>query len=294
MAGFKIKMARQHGEKIAEEYGFNSFPINPKEIAEKEKIIVQAKPPEMEGVSGALIFSNNEVILIYSQQHNNAGFENFSIAHELGHYFLEGHPEEIINKQGGTHVSRSNFVEGSSIELEADHFASGLLMPSRLVRNFLAERPVGLDSILALAKQAECSITAAAIRTAECSDYPMAIVMSKGNQIAYTFMTDNFKNLGKLAFLRKGSPIPVSATRTFNETPENILNIERITAETTLSDWFDGSGKIVLDEEILGLGKYGYTLTVLSSEELPADPDDDCDDEEDLENQWTPRFAYGR
>ena len=195
MAGFKIKMARQHGEKIAKEYGFSSLPINPKEIAEKEKIIVQAKPPEIEGVSGALIFSNNEVILIYSQQHNNLGFENFSIAHELGHYFLEGHPEEIINKQGGTHVSRSNFVEGSSIELEADHFASGLLMPTHLVRQFLSEQPLGLDGIIALAKEACCSVTAAAIRAAECSENPIAIIMSHKDKVAYTFMSERYKQL---------------------------------------------------------------------------------------------------
>tara|TARA_R110001592_G_scaffold49685_5_gene154670 strand:+ start:4250 stop:5134 length:885 start_codon:yes stop_codon:yes gene_type:complete len=294
MAGFKIKMARQHGEKIAEEYGFTSFPVNPKEIAIKEEIIVQAKPPEQAGVSGALIFANNEVILIYSQQHNNLGFENFSIAHELGHYFLEGHPDEIINKQGGTHISRSNFIEGSSIELEADHFASGLLMPSHLVRQFLSERTVGLDSIIALADIAGCSITAAAIRSAECSDHPVAIVMSKGDEIAYSFMTDNFKSLGKLAFLRKGSMVPISETRTFNQNPNNVLNGEKINAETTLADWFDGSGMVILDEEIIGLGKYGYTLTVLSSEELPVDPSDDYDDDENVEDQWTPKFAYGR
>jgi len=293
MAGFKLKMATQHGEKIAKEYGFDAFPIVPKYIAEKEEIIIQAKPPEMDGVSGALIFSNDEVILIYSQQHNNAGFENFSIAHELGHYFLEGHPEEI-RKQGGTHLSRSNFVEGSSIELEADHFASGLLMPSHLVREFLSERQVGLDGIIALAEKAHCSRTAAAIRAAECSEYPMAIVMSKGDEIAYAFMTDNFKSLGKLAFLRKGIALPVSATRTFNENPDNILNIERTSSETTLADWFDGSGQIVLDEEIIGLGKYGYTLTVLSSEELLIDPDDDYDEDAGSEESWTPRFAYGR
>lgn len=294
MAGFKIKMARQHGEKIAQEYGFNAFPIEPHKIAEQEGIIVQAKPPEMNGVSGALIFSNDDVILIYSQQHNNSGFENFSIAHELGHYFLEGHPDEII-KQGGTHLSRSNFVEGSSIELEADHFASGLLMPTHLVRQFLSEKQLGLDGIIALAEEARCSITAAAIRAAECSENPMAIIMSQNDKVAYAFMTDGFKDLGqRLTFLRKGSSLPVSATRRFNENPDNVLKVERVYAETTLADWFDGSGQIVLDEEIIGLGKYGYTLTVLSSEELPADPDEDFDDDKAIEDSLTPRFAYGR
>jgi Zn-dependent peptidase ImmA (M78 family) len=294
MAGFKIKMARQEGERIAKEYGFDTFPIDPKQIAEKAGIILQAKPPEMNGISGALILAGNEVTIIYSQQHNNSGFENFSIAHELGHYFLPDHPDEI-QKQGGAHLSRANFVEGSSIELEADHFASGLLMPSHLVRQFLSEKQLGMDGIIALANEARCSITAAAIRAAECSENPIAIIMSQNDTVAYAFMTESFKNLGqRLRFLRKGSALPISATRTFNESPDNVLRVERVCAETTLADWFDGSGQIVLDEEIIGLGNYGYTLTVLSSEELPADPDEDFDGDEGLEEIWTPRFAYSR
>ncbi len=295
MTGFRLKMATQHGEKIAKDSGFSDFPIDPLIIAQKEKIEVQAKPPESPGVSGALILVNNKVTLIYSQQHNNAGFENFCIAHELGHYFLPGHPEEIT-KQGGTHISHANFTEGlSSIELEADHFASRLLMPSSLVRKFLSKHPLGLDGIISLADAAKCSRTAAAIRTAECSDHPVAIIMSQGEKVAYCFMTDAFKGLGKLTFLKKGSALPTSATRTFNENPDNILNMQRTCAETSLADWFDGPRRVTLDEEIIGLGKYGYTLTVLSSEQLPTDPDgEDPDEDEELEKSWTPRFAYGR
>ncbi|MEX0829366.1 MAG: ImmA/IrrE family metallo-endopeptidase [Nitrospirales bacterium] len=295
MAGFRLKMATQHGEKIAKDFGFNDFPINPFKIARREKIEVQAKPPEFKGVSGALIFANDKVTLIYSQQHNNPGFENFSICHELGHYFLSGHPDEII-KHGGTHLSRANFTEGlSSIELEADHFASGLLMPYSLVRKHLSRQQIGLDGIITLADEAKCSRTSAAIRAAECSEYPVAIIMSQQDKVAYAFMTDGFKSLGKLTYLRKGSPLPASATRTFNKNPENILNMQRTCGETTLADWFDGQRKIALDEEVLGLGKYGYTLTVLSSEDLPVDSDDaDYDEDEELEESWTPRFAYGR
>jgi hypothetical protein len=39
-----------------------------------------------------------------------------------------------------------------------------------------------------------------------------------------------------------------------------------------LAIWFDGPGRIALNEEIIGLGKCRYTLTVLTSEALPEDP----------------------
>lgn len=293
MAGFRLKMATQHGEKIAEEFGFNQFPVKPRQIAKARDIAIRAKPAEVTGVSGAIIFADDSATIVYSTEYGNEGFENFSIGHELGHWFLPGHPEEIV-KAGGSHISRANFTQNTSIELEADHFASGLLLPSNLTRKLLSNNQIGLDGILILAEAAHCSITAAAIRAAECGSYPMAIIVSKGNEIAYAFTSESFKNLGKLAFLRKGAPLPQGATRNFNAVAANIISAERAVGETDLATWFDGPGRITLDEEIMGLGKYGYTLTVLTSEELPENPLDEEDEDAELERRWTPRFAYGR
>jgi hypothetical protein len=101
MGKFKLKMATQLGEKVSTEAGFTQFPIAPLTIAEANRISVEAKPADVQGISGALIMVGSEVTLIYSTEYN-IGFQNFSIAHELGHYFLPGHPEEII-QQGGAH-----------------------------------------------------------------------------------------------------------------------------------------------------------------------------------------------
>lgn len=293
MGKFRLKLATQAGEKLAADAGFTAFPINPRKIAEDRNIEVQAKPPEAKGISGALIFANDQVTLIYSTEYDNRGFETFSIAHELGHFFLPGHPDEIM-KAGGTHISRANFTENTSIELEADHFASGLLLPSTLTRKFLHNHQIGLDGIVDLAERAETSLTAAAIRAAECNPYPMAIVVSQAENVSYAFMTDSFKALGKLAWLKKGTPLPASETRTFNSDADKVLTAQRAHGETDLCTWFDGSSRIVLDEEIIGLGNYGYTLTILSSESLPEDPDQEEDEEAELVEQWTPRFAYKR
>jgi hypothetical protein len=293
MAGFRLKMATQRGEKVAEEFGFKQFPVEPRKVARAREIEVQAKPAEVTGVSGAIIFAGDSATIIYSTEYDNEGFENFSIAHELGHWFLPGHPEEII-KGGGAHLSRADFTQNTSIELEADHFASGLLLPSHLTRKFLSDNQVGLDGITKMAGVAHCSITAVAIRAAECSAYPMAAIVSKGAEIAYAFTSETFKDLGKLAFLRKGMPLPIGATREFNKDPANVLHGCRAVDETDLARWFDVPGKIMLDEEIIGLGKYGYTLTILTSEALPEDPLNEEDEEAELEKSWTPRFAYRR
>ena len=294
MAKFRLKQALLKGEEIAEIYGFKKFSVDPFEIAEQEDIVIQAKDPEMDGVSGCIVFNNDGVGIIYSTRIKSSGFQRFTVAHELGHYFLEGHPEEII-KTGGFHASRAGFTEGNnSIELEADHFASGLLMPTRLVKDALASECKGMDGIKALADEAQTSLTAAAIRSAECAPYPIAIVVSHGSEICYSFMSENFKSLGHLTLLRKGDHLPASATLNFNSNSENVQYGKSECTETNLSSWFDGSKNIYLDEQIVGLGSYGLTLTVLSSDALPEDPYDEPDEDAELEESWTPRFARGR
>lgn len=122
----------------------------------------------------------------------------------------------------------------------------------------------------------------------------MAIVVSKANQIAYAFLSDSFKSLGKLSFLRKGSPLPAGETLKFNADETNVFRAKRAIGETDLMTWFEGPRGISLDEEVIGLGRYGYTLTALTSEALPEDPDEEPDEDSELERSWTPRFAYGR
>lgn len=294
MSRFRLAWARQCGERKAKEHGFDAFPVDPHRLAENEDIHIVPKRPDQPGVSGGIIFSDAGVAIFYSTDIASAGFQRFTIAHELGHYFLEGHPEEL-QKVAPIHVSRAGFTQGdSSIELEADHFASGLLMPTRLVRGALDRGPVGLAGIEELADRSECSLTASAIRAAECSPYPMAIVVSRDERICYGFLSDGFKKLKPRAFPRKGDLLPESITRAFNADPGNVVSGRRMTGETSLSEWFDGPVGVRLDEEVIGLGRYGFTLTVFSSEELPEDPDEEEDEEAALEERWRPRFAYGR
>ncbi|MDP1628485.1 ImmA/IrrE family metallo-endopeptidase [Parvibaculum sp.] len=296
MAKFQLTKARQHGERVAAEKGYTAFPVNPFAIAESEGILIVPKPAEIKGVSGGIIFDEDVPSIFYATHIESEGFQRFTVAHELGHYFLDGHPEEIL-KSAKMHVSRAGFRQGdNSIELEADHFASGLLMPTQLVKKELTCGVIGLAGVEQLANRSQCSFTAAAIRAAECSPYPMAIVVSQGSDVCYCFMSEGFKGLGKpLTFLRKGSPLPLSATRDFNSDSNNVRYGKRQTTETTLADWFDGSKQIRLDEEIVGLGSFGCTLTVFSSDALAEDhADEDADEEANLIESYTPKFAYGR
>ena len=291
---FRLRMAAQKGETEAKRHGFDALPIDPFAIAASNDIEIVPKPSEVAGVSGAIIFVGESVTIIHATNIRSAGFQRFTVAHELGHYFLDGHAEEI-RASGGHHFSKAGFTQGDrSIEIEADHFASGVLMPKRLVREVLNDSTVGLESILELADRADCSATASAIRAAECAEHPLCIVVSEGNAVCYSFMSEAFKALKPGGFLRKGALLPSGLTLRFNDDTERVEGGDQDCDQTDMADWFGGRSS-PLDEEVIGLGNYGRTLTVLSSDELVSQGDEDAEDEDELlERSWEAKFAYGR
>ena len=95
MRGFRPEWARKLGERKARECGFDSFPIDPFAIAADEDIFVEEHKAAQPGVSGGIIFDGPNVGIFYSTAIRSPGFHRFTIGHELGHYFLPGHPEEL-------------------------------------------------------------------------------------------------------------------------------------------------------------------------------------------------------
>ena len=89
--------------------------------------------------------------------------------------------------------------------------------------------------------------------------------------------------------------MPPTHTLAFNRDTQNVKFAKSICGLTNLSEWFSCRRRLELDEEIIGLGNYGYTLTVLSSDELIDDrEDEELSEEEQLLDSWTPKFARGR
>ncbi len=284
---FKLKMAKQLGEKVAMDGGFTELPVDPFQIAANHEIVVQAKPDTAAGVSGMLVRCGDTFGILYATHIDSEGFQRFSVAHELGHYFLEGHPEHVL--KDGMHESRAGFVTGDPFELEADHFAAGLLMPKKAFSREIGRNHDGLFGLKALADRCKTSLTSTALRYADLTDCPAAVVVSTGQIIDYCFMSGALRNLDGLAWIKKGTPLPNSCeTRRFNASLGNVRNGLDAEDETNLADWFGGRRSVKGLEEVVGLGSYGKTLTVLTFNTLPDDEDEEA--EEDLERSWTPRF----
>jgi hypothetical protein len=289
---FRLKMAKQKGEACAKEQGYTALPVDPIAIARKNDIEVKAKPDTAEGVSGMLLRDGNAFGILYATHIDSEGFKRFSIGHELGHYFLDGHIDHILPKDG-VHVSEAGFTSADPYEMEADQFAAGLLMPGTLFKIALRKRDAGLDTVEAMADLCRTSLTATGIRCAELSDDALAVIISTGSAIDFCFLSGAMKTLPQLSWLRKGTPVPArTLTARFNADRRRVLGAERAVEEMDVMDWLGGTRSARVTEEVVGLGRYSKTLTVLSSEvigqELPELDDEREDD--DLLERWTPRF----
>jgi hypothetical protein len=137
------------------------------------------------------------------------------------------------------------------------------------------------------------SLTATGIRCSELPPDALAVIISTGSKIDFCFLSNAMKSLPQLSWIRKGSPVPAQTlTARFNADRRRVLGADREARETDVMDWLGGSRSAVVVEEVVGLGRYGKTLTVLSSESIGQEERgyDDEDGEQDLREKWTPRF----
>ena len=291
------KIIQNEAERVGREAGFTALPIDPFKIAADAGIEVQSKSMDAEGVSGMLIKAGDQFGILYATHIKSEGFRRFSVAHELGHYFLEGHMDAVLKL--GAHVSRAGFASPDKYEREADLFAASLLMPEGAFRKAMRHDHCGLAEINRLAGLAGTSLTATAFRFSELTRRPMAVVLSTQGRIDVCFYSEALKDLansrgGRLPFFKSGTSLPHGTrTNTFHGDQSNIgggLSVEDV---TTMADWFGIPDRSKVREEVQGLGSYGKTVTVLTCTTVLADDydaEDEADDDEYLRERWTPKF----
>lgn len=287
----RLQLAKRRGETVLFEEKIAALPVDPFAVAARHDILVQAKPDTAPGVSGMLLRHGNSFGILYASGIPNEGFQRFSVAHELGHYFLDGHIDHVLPTDG-EHASHAGFSSGDPYEQEADNFAVGLLMPAKPFAKLIGHSRLGLEDIESAREACKTSMTSTAIRYAELTDDAVAVIVSTGRTIDYCILSEAMKSLPDLTWLKRGSPVPANtATARFNADSSRVLRAGREEGEIDVLDWLGGKRSSIVIEEVVGLGRYGKTLTVLSSREIGHDTDaDEGDDEHDLVERWTPRF----
>lgn len=158
--------AREAARRVLKEHGVTSAPVPVERIARQLGVRVQYAPLDND-LSGMAHIREGVVIVGVNSLHA-PNRQRFTLAHELGHVVLHRHILE-----DNVHVDRvllRNRDSSSGLykeEVEANSFASELLMPTDIVAEMLGGRQVILDDdeeVAALAKKFRVSESAMRFR----------------------------------------------------------------------------------------------------------------------------------
>lgn len=200
----------------------------------------------------------------------------FSVAHELGHYFLERHRAYLMGC-GEPHESRSEFKSDMIVEQEADAFAAALLMPGHLARPLVNEAEITLPMVHDLAACFDLSLVSTSLRAVHLSDYPCAVVGIRKGQVRWSACSQPLIEAGLYPpeKIRPQSADAQSRWEGFAAT-----GVVESAGSSFAKDWFRTYDRVELDglhvdEHYLAVPVMSTLVVLLSVPEDQFDRDDD-------------------
>lgn len=276
MDSLRRRQIEAAAEELLLEAGASHLPIDPRQLAEHLDISVHEKPQGSSGASGWLVRLDDEYAIVHATHIQSLGFQNFSIAHELGHFRVDGHFEHVF-RSGSEHTSRAGFAASDHIEREADYFAACLLMPKALCKPLINASTDGLEAVKSLADTCSTSLVAAALRYAEIGHLPTGVVLCKEGRVEFCASYPLQAHVGWARPLPRDHKVPgASATWRLSQDLDAVASSGEDSDCMDASDWFSGARSgVELVEEVIGLGSYGRTLTLLTLVEQDEDDGDE-------------------
>lgn len=158
----------------------------------------------------------------------------FSLAHELGHYLIEEHYRALSDPRMKAQPSFQTFDLDNKYEVEADYFASCLLMPEDRIQKDVYRRKFNFSLVDELAKKYDVSLTAALLKFIGIGNYPLMVVCTRSCKIRWVRYTWDFPFTYLLTGAEGGVPEYTSAGEYFYEGTKNQNKTETVFAK----DWF--------------------------------------------------------
>ncbi|HWB01923.1 MAG TPA: ImmA/IrrE family metallo-endopeptidase [Verrucomicrobiales bacterium] len=246
---------------ILEDFEIKRTPVNVFEIARREKIKLC---PTSAGLDfcGRLEFAHDLGRFLLFHPDTSDAEENprirFSVGHELGHYYIETHREHLIGG-GNAHSSSAGFICDKKMELQADAFAAGLLIPERTLKSRMAMRRDGfltLKELLRLAEECKASRESAAIRYVKYTEEKCIAVVSREETVLYAASSDDAERIKLL--VKRGATVPSHSAAMRTQRGEIVEN------EIDGAEWVPWTRVRKLSEESISLGYGGLALTLLA------------------------------
>jgi hypothetical protein len=243
-------------------------PVDVLDLARQEEIEVGslARGSYSEEFSGRIEFHPEiQRFLLFHPEVGTADFPSrvrFSIAHELGHYYIPEHRQRLM--QGKSHDSKAGFICDDDFEKEADHFASVFLLPTFALRSKLGHRGfLTLQQILDLANEWKTSATSAVLRYIKFASEPCAAVVSRTGKVLYYVPSEEAQEIG---FKYLGKREVPSGTPTMKAS--SLAGSKKIIeGNTSTNTWFSARrADANIWEEAFPLGYTSLVVTIFAFE----------------------------
>ena len=155
--------------------------------------------------------------------------ERFSIAHELGHFFLPGHNELMF----GCSESDMGYNEKKPFEMEANIFASELLVPTNSIKTAI-KGEIDFNLISEQANRYMVSLQTMALKMTFLTDECLAIVWVQDGVIRWAARSTSFEffiSKGKISKLSK-----LSNTYEFYKGNGHVIRSKLVDAQAWIID----------------------------------------------------------
>jgi len=260
-------------EAVAEEY-WSREGINPEAVLVRKRIDFGYGHYGENTFDGMLEYEDDSFYVYINRDRGNTPNSKrarFTIAHEIGHFFIDEHRLAIMDGIG-KHPSVAGMFDASDFneEHEADLFAANLLMPPTRFRSRLSKSRSPLIQIKELSDNFNTSLTSTAIQFIALSEIPTCIIAwDAQKQYRYIVLSDELhkddrRKYWQTSKYRESKCIPKdSATGKVlfgeEEQAEGVNTASYVFPSVQRGGYRDD----LLREECIKLGKYGF-LTIFS------------------------------
>lgn len=253
--------------------------INIKEISMERGAYVREK--DIDGAEAWLVRKGSKAIISVNSKLHEQGRKRFAIAHELGHFELHNDSQLVICSDEDMYA----WNRSKSQEIEANEFASCILMPEAIFSRYIKKEAPNMDRISELSNEFGTTLTATAIRYVQLSPEPCAVAVSKDCTLKWYKKSDSFGLHLKVG--EKLSP-DTYAFDYFNGS-ELPIRPRKVLATSWIAGEIDPDGEII--EQSVALNSYGVVLSLLWIDKEIRRCFQERDDEEpeyDLTDKFSP------
>jgi len=159
--------------------------LNIRGIANAENLLICEE--ELKTHEGRIFHDGEIGIITINKNIKEEGRKNFTLAHEIGHFFLEKEKKNFCKKEDFL-----TFSNNKSKEHEANIFASELLMPEEWIKEYVDWKDEGYETLNKASDMFNTTLSSTAIRYAECGKFPIAVIFSYDGKVKWSKTNEYF------------------------------------------------------------------------------------------------------